>query len=43
MAEEKKATCSGCGRKIDDVNVGASKKINGKWFCSMQCHKKHAQ
>ena len=34
--------CAGCGREIKDVNTGASKHINGKWYCSTQCHKKHA-
>ncbi len=42
-AKDKPIKCAGCGREIADVNSGSSKNINGKWFCSAQCHKRHAQ
>jgi hypothetical protein len=42
MPETKETKCAGCGRKINDINTGASKNINGKWYCSNACWREHA-
>ena len=44
MADKpKEVKCAGCGRTISDIEVGAAKNVNGKWYCSTQCARKHAR